>query len=195
MSYCLGLHPVGRRKLGLVVPFLESCNLTISFGMSGHLLSCSLSSCQNLVVVNSSGVKFADLLIESLDLVKICRLAEAFTCSLLSSYQPWSELLDSSSVLSPELDIVGVFVTLNLCGSGQVSDILGDSGKLILPGLGIGRDGVSLGKNCLFSGSIGLQDLNLGGNVFLEIHGSGNSVLREHAARGCLDVLKLSSSS
>jgi len=118
------LNPFIGGSLDLVVPFLESCNLTISFGMSGHLLSCSLSSCQNLVVVDSSGIKFADLLIESLDLVKISRLAEAFASSLLSSNQPGSELLDSSSVLSPELDIVGVFVTLNLGSSSQISDNL-----------------------------------------------------------------------
>merc|ERR1719273_1426428 len=39
--------------------------------------------------------------------------------------------------------------------------------------------------------STSLEDLKLGGNVLLQIHGPGHTVLREHSARGLLDVLQL----
>merc|ERR1719429_47584 len=40
-----------------------------------------------------------------------------------------------------------------------------------------------------------LQNLKLGGNVLLQIHGPGHTILREHSTRGLLDVLQLSGGS
>merc|ERR1719429_320359 len=40
-----------------------------------------------------------------------------------------------------------------------------------------------------------LEILKLGGNVLLQIHGPGNTILREHSTRGLLDVLQLSGGS
>merc|ERR1719320_153904 len=114
---------------------------------------------------------------------------------LLCGNQPGSEFLDTSSVLSPVFDIVGVFVALNLGVGLKVSDILGDPGELILECLGICWDLVPLWEEFSFGCSIGFKDFNLSCNIFLEIHGSCNSIFREHASRGSLDIIKLSSSS
>merc|ERR1712029_552743 len=189
------LHPGVRDSLHLVIPLLESSNFLICLIMSGHLLSSSLGSLQDLQEISAVLVKGLDLLIKRLDLVKVRWLGKTFSSRLLSSSQPWVELLDSSSVLSPVLDIVGVFVALNLGISLQLLNIVCDSLQLILEGLSISRNLVSLGKKSLFSFSIGLEDLKLGSNVFLEVHGSGNSVLRKHVSRSFLDVLELSGSS
>merc|ERR1719249_426121 len=130
-----------------------------------------------------------------LDLCEVRWLGKTFTSCLLSSGQPGSELLDTSSVFSPELDIVGVLVTLNFGVLLELSNILGDSGKLILECLSISWNLVSLGEESCLSGSAFLDDFKLSSNIFLKVHGPGDSVFREHGARGFLDVLKLSSSS
>merc|ERR1711892_1043953 len=107
-----------------------------------------LGSSKNLHVVDTVLVKYTNLLIQSLDFIEICWLGKTLSSGLFSRHQPGGEFLDTSSVFSPELDIVGVFVALNLGVSLEVSHILGDS---------------------------------------------GNSILREHASRGGLDIIKLSS--
>merc|ERR1712145_19559 len=105
------------------------------------------------------------------------------------------EFLDASSVLSPVFDIIGVLVTLNLGVALELENIVCDSLQLILECLGISWDLVNLGQKVLLSLGIGLEDLKLGSNVFLEVHCSGNSVFWEHGTRCLLDVLELSSSS
>merc|ERR1719219_3113671 len=170
---------------------LLGSNLSIGISMSGHLLGSLIGGIEDLQVVVSSLLKVVNLLMQGLDLIKAGRLGETLSSGSLSTHQPGSELLDASPVLGPELDIVGVLVALNLSAGSQVGDILGDPGKLILVGLGISRNLVSLGQKSLLSLSILLQDLNLGSNVLLEVHGPGNTVLRQHGARGFLDVLQL----
>merc|ERR1712058_133501 len=54
---------------------------------------------------------------------------------------------------------------------------------------------ISLGQECLFSGCTSLDDFQLGCNVFLKVHGPGNSVLREHGSGCFLDICKFSSGS
>ena len=108
------LDPGLRHSLDLVKPGLESSHLSVSLSVCGHLERSSLSSLQHLEVVLTGLVKGVDLVIECLDLVKIRWLRQTLSGGLLSTGQPGRELLDASSVLSPELDIIGVFVTLNL---------------------------------------------------------------------------------
>merc|ERR1712106_30764 len=152
-----------------------------------------LGSSKNLHVVDTVLVKYANLLIQSLDFIKIGWLGKTLSGGLFSRHQPGGEFLDTSSVFSPELDIVGVFVALNLGVSLKVSHILGDSGKLVLECLGISRDLVSLWQKSGLYISVGLKDFNLPCNILLEVHGSCNSILREHASRSRLDIIKLSS--
>merc|ERR1712033_154972 len=99
---------------------------------------------------------------------------------LLSRCQPWVEFLDASSVLSPVFDIIGVFVTLNLGVSLELKNIVCDSLQLILECLGISWNLVTLWQKILLSLGIGLEDLKLGSNVFLEVHCPSNSVFWEH---------------
>merc|ERR1719481_919895 len=189
------LDPIVRGGLDLVISLLESSNLSISLSMGGHLLGSSLSSSKNLLVADSCLVEVEDLVVQSLDLVEVRWLSKTFTRGLFSIHKPGGKLLDSCSVLSPELDIIGVLVALNLGGGLEVSDVLGDAGKLIFPGLGISRDLITLGQDSLFSCSQVLDDLDLGSNIFLEVHGPGDPVFRKHGARGRLDVIELSSGS
>merc|ERR1711983_186162 len=65
------LDPSLRDSLDLVKSALECCNLSISFSMCGHLERSSLSSLENLQVVNTGLVKRVDLVIQSLDFIKI----------------------------------------------------------------------------------------------------------------------------
>eukprot|EP00091_Calanus_sinicus_P019437 TRINITY_DN4897_c1_g1_i1.p1 TRINITY_DN4897_c1_g1~~TRINITY_DN4897_c1_g1_i1.p1 ORF type:complete len:183 (+),score=19.85 TRINITY_DN4897_c1_g1_i1:41-550(+) len=65
--------------------------------------------------------------------------------------------------------------------------------SVVLECLSIGRNLVTLWEEFGFCDSIGLKDFNLSCNILLEIHGSGNSVLREHASGCSLDVIKFSS--
>merc|ERR1719219_864816 len=171
---------------------LLGSNLSIGISMSGHLLGSLIGGIEDLQVVVSSLLKVVNLLVQGLDLIKAGRLGETLSSGSLSSHQPGSELLDASPVLGPELDIVGVLVALNLGAGSQVGDILGDPGKLILVGLGISGNLV-LRKKSLLSLSILLQDLKLGSNVFLQVHGPGDTVLRQHGSGGFLDVLQFSS--
>merc|ERR1719158_1320801 len=101
----------------------------------------------------------------------------------------------SGPVLGPELDIVGVLVALNLGVSSQLGDIVSDPVQLVLEGLGVLVNLVSLGKKSSLSCSTALQDFELCSNVLLQIHGPGHTVLGEHGSRGFLDVLELSSGS
>merc|ERR1719481_408211 len=186
------LDPGIRDSLDCIKSCLKSSNFSISFSMCGHLLCSTLGRHENLQVVDTVLVKCKNLLIQSLDLSKIRWLGETFSSSLLGTNQPGGELLDTSSVLSPELNIVGVFVALNLGVGLEVSHVFGDPGKLILEDLGISGNLVSLGQELLLCGCTSLQNFKLGCNVFLKVHSSGNSVLREHGSRGFLDIGKLS---
>merc|ERR1719442_268537 len=67
--------------------------------------------------------------------------------------------------------------------------------QLILEGLGVLVNTISLGKKSSLSCSTAPQDFELSSNVLLQIHGPGNTVLGEHGSRGFLDVLQLSSGS
>merc|ERR1719494_826726 len=55
----------------------------------------------------------------------------------------------------------------------------------------MGINSRSLRKKSKLSGSTSLEDLKLGGNVLLQIHGPGHTILREHSTRGLLYVLQL----
>merc|ERR1712179_324295 len=124
----------------------------------------------------------ADCIQESIVFSKISGLGKSLTGCLLGSNQPRSEFLDTSSVLSPEFDIIGIFVALNSGLLCKVHDILGDSGKLILEGLGISGNLITLGKKFQLCCGISLKDFNFGSNVFLKVHCSCNSVFWEHVA-------------
>merc|ERR1719312_1097951 len=185
-------RPCVRNTLNLVKSGLQSSNLSISFCVCGHKLRSCFSSSEDLEVVDTVFVKCKNLLIKSLDFSKISWLGESLSGGFLCSNQPRCEFLDTSSVLGPEFDIVGVFVTLNSGLLCKVHDILCDSGKLILEGLGISGNLVTLGKKFQFCCGISLEDFNFGSNVFLEVHCSGNSVLWEHVSRCLLDIIELS---
>merc|ERR1712111_285202 len=65
------LDPGVRDSLDLVVSLLEASNLSISLGMCGHLLSSSLGRLENLQEVNTVLLKGLNLVIKSLDLLKV----------------------------------------------------------------------------------------------------------------------------
>merc|ERR1719412_2135925 len=174
---------------------LGSSVCSISLSMSGHLLGSSVCSIKNLSVGKAGLVEGRNLLMKGLDLVQICRLGKTLSSGLLSTSQPGRVLLDSSPVLSPELDIVGVLVALNLGVCSQLGNIVCDPLQLILEGLGVGIHLVSLGKKSKLGGSSFSKNRTLGGNILLEVHGPGYTILREHGAGSLLDVLKLSSGS
>merc|ERR1711992_260381 len=161
--------------------------------MSGHLLSSSLSSSQNLQEVDTVLVEGLDLIVESLHFVEGRRLGETLSSRFLCSSQPGRELLDTSPVLSPVLDVVGVFVALDLGVGLELHNVVGDPLQLVFEGLSVGRNLVTLGQEVQLPGGVGLEDLQLGSNVLLEVHGPGNSVLGQHSTGGFLDVLQLSS--
>merc|ERR1719340_433709 len=185
------LHPGLGHGLHLVKSFPESGHLGISLSVSGHLERGSLSSNQDLHVVDTGLVEAGDLVVESLDIVQGGGLGETLGGGLLSSGQPGGELLDTSPVLGPELDVVGVLVALHLGVGLQLLHVLDDPGQLVLEHLGVGGDLLSLGQQVRLGGSAGLEDLQLGGDVLLEIHGPGHSVLGQHGAGGLPDVLQL----
>merc|ERR1719192_959923 len=126
-----------------------------------------------------------------LDLVEVGGLGKTLGGGLLSTSQPGRVLLDSGPVLGPELDIVGVLVALNLGVGSKLGDVVSDPVQLILEGLGMGINSRSLRKKSKLSSSTSLEDLKLGGNVLLQIHGPGHTILREHSTGGLLDVLQL----
>merc|ERR1719499_1824806 len=109
----------------------------------------------------------------------------------INSSQPRRVLLDSGPVLGPELDVVGVLVALNLGVSSKLGDVVSDPVQLILEGLGMGVNVTTLRKKSSLGLGALLQNLKLGGNVLLQIHGPGHTILREHSTRGLLDVLQL----
>merc|ERR1719151_277672 len=189
------LHPLVADSLDLGVPLLQSSNLGISLTMGGHLLGSAVGGIKNLSVREAGLVKGRHLLVQSLDLVEVRWLGKTLSCGLLSPSQPGRVFLDSGPVLSPELDIVGVLVALNLGVSSQLGDVLSDPVQLILEGLGVFVNTVSLGKKSSLSCSTALQDFELCSNVLLQIHGPGHTVLGEHGSRGFLNVLQLSSGS
>merc|ERR1719447_1441273 len=174
---------------------LQSSNLGICLTMGGHLLSGTIGSIKNLGVGKAGLVEGGDLLVQSLDLIEIRWLGKTLSGGLLSSSQPGRVLLDSGPVLSPVLDIVGVLVALNLGVGSQLGDVVSDPVQLILEGLGVLVNLVTLGKKSSLSGSTALKDFELCGNVLLQIHGPGHTILREHSSRCFLDVLQLSSCS
>merc|ERR1719445_778693 len=186
------LHPGVGDGLHLVVSLLEGGHLSVSLSVSGHLERGSLSSNENLHVVDAGLVEAGNLLVESLHIIQRGRLGESLGGGFFSIGQPWRELLDSSSVLSPKLDVVGVFVALHLGVGLQLLHVLDDPGQLVLEDLSVGWDLFSLGEKVGLSLGAGLEDLQLGGDVLLEVHGPGHSVLGQHGARGLLDVLQLS---
>merc|ERR1719220_890717 len=159
--------------------------------MSGHLLCSTVGGLKDLGVSEAGLVKGGNLLIQSLDLIEIGWLGKTLSGGLLSSSQPGRVLLDSGPVLGPELDIVGVLVALNLGVSSQLGDIVGDPGQLILEGLGVLVNLVTLGKKGSLSCGAALKDLELSSNVLLQIHGPGHTILREHCSGCFLDVLQL----
>merc|ERR1712157_446643 len=187
------LDPGVGDSLDLDVPLLESSNLSISLSMGGHLLGSSVGSLKDLEEVHAVLLKGLDLVIKSLDLSQVGGFGQTLSGSLLSTSQPGVELLDASSVLSPVLDIVGVLVALNLGVTLELLDVVSDPLELILESLGISGDLVTLGQELKLILGILSKDLELGGDVLLEVHGPCNSVLREHGAGGLLDVLELSS--
>merc|ERR1719331_658018 len=185
------LDPLIADSLDLVVPLLKSSNLGISLSVCGHLLGSTVGGIKDLGVSKAGLIEGGHLLVQSLDLIEVRWLGETLSSGLLSSGQPGRVLLDSGPVLSPELDIVGVLVTLNLSVSGQLGDIVGDPVQLILEGLGVLVNLVTLGKKSSLSGSAALKDLELSSNVLLQIHGPGHTILGEHSSRSFLDVLQL----
>merc|ERR1740131_151781 len=118
-------------------------------------------------------------------------LGETLSSRFLCSSQPGRELLDTSPVLSPVLNVVGVLVALDLGVGLQLHDVVGDPLQLVLEGLSISGDLVTLGQKLHLSGGVSLEDLQLGSNVLLKVHGPGNSVFRQHSTGGFLDVLQL----
>merc|ERR1719219_2672069 len=145
--------------------------------MSGHLLCSTVGGLKDLGVSEAGLVKGGNLLVQSLDLIEVGWLGKTLGGSLLGSSQPGRVLLDSGPVLGPELDIVGVLVALNLGVSSQLGDIVSDPVELILESLSV------------------LEDLELGSDVLLQIHGSGHTIFGEHCSGGFLDVLQLISGS
>merc|ERR1719447_88384 len=172
---------------------LLSGNLGISLAMGSHLLSGTIGGIKNLGIGKAGLVEGGDLLVQSLDLIEIRWLGKTLSGSLLSSSQPGRVLLDSGPVLSAVLDIVGVLVALNLGVGSQLGDVVSDPVQLILEGLSVGINTCSLRKKSSLSGSTALENFNLCGNVLLQIHGPGHTILREHSSRCFLDVLQLSS--
>merc|ERR1719331_2826415 len=189
------LDPLIADSLDLVVPLLKSSNLGISLSVCGHLLGSTVGGIKDLGVSKAGLVKGGHLLVQRLDLIEVRWLGETLSSGLLSSGQPGRVLLDSGPVLSPELNIVGVLVTLNLSVSGQLGDIVGDPVQLILEGLGVLVNLVTLGKKISLSSSAALKNFELSSNVLLQIHGPGHTILGEHSSGGFLDVLQLSSGS
>merc|ERR1719300_1245750 len=179
------LHPAIGDCLDLAVPLLETSDLGISLSVSGHLLSSSLSSRKDLHEVDTVLVEGLDLIVESLHFVEGRRLGETLSSRFLCSSQPGGELLDTSPVLSPVLDALDLGVGL------QLHDVVGDPLQLVLEGLSISGDLVTLGQQLKLPVGVSLEDLQLGSNVLLEVHGPGNSVLGKHSTGGFLDVLQL----
>jgi hypothetical protein len=105
--------------------------------VSGHLLGRLVGSVKDLQVGQAGPVEGGDLLMKGLDLIQVRRLSKAISRCLLGGNQPGSELLDAGPVLSPEFDIVGVFVALDLGITSQLGDIVADPLQLVLPGLRI----------------------------------------------------------
>ena len=131
------LHPFVADSLDLVVPLLEASNLSISLSVCGHLLGGTIGGIQNLGVGKAGLVEGGHLLVQGLDLVEVRGLRQTLSGGLLSTSQPGRVLLDSGPVLGPELDIVGVLVTLNFGVSSQLGDIVSDPVELILEGLSV----------------------------------------------------------
>merc|ERR1719228_1722838 len=143
------LDPFIAGDLNFVEASTKSSDFSISLSVSGHLLGSIIGSCKDPQVLYSSLVRGANSVVQSLDFIEAGRLDKTFSCSLLGLKQPGSEFLDTSPVLSPVLDIIGILVTLSLGVSIQVIDILGDSCQFILKGLSILVNLVTLRKEAL----------------------------------------------
>merc|ERR1712186_138555 len=179
-----------RDSLHLGVSLTESSPLGVGSFMGGHLLRCGIGSLQKLEMVNAGFVECVDLIVEGLGFIQVGGFGKTFTSGSLRGCQPGSEFLDASLVLSPELDIFGVFVAFNGHLLLEIFNILHNSVKLILEVFGILRDSITLGQQFELLGSFSLDDLNLGGDIFLKVHGSGHTVLRGHAGGAVLDVIE-----
>ena len=134
------LDPVIGDTLDLGVPHLERGHFGVTLCMGGHLLGSATRRSQDLHVVDGSFVEGQNLGVQGLHLDKVGRFGQTLGGGLLRRDQPGSELLDAGPVLSPELDIVGVFVALADSVGLQVLDKLGDPVKLILEELSIRRN-------------------------------------------------------
>merc|ERR1711923_350924 len=185
------LHPLVADGLDLGVPLPQSSNLGISLSVCGHLLGGTIGGIQNLGVGKAGLVEGGHLLVQGLDLVEVGGLGQTLSSGLLGTSQPRRVLLDSGPVLGPELDIVGVFVALNLGVSSKLGDVVSDPVQLVLEGLSVLVNVSTLREKSSLGLSALLQNLKLGGNVLLQIHGPGHTILREHSTRGLLDVLQL----
>merc|ERR1719192_2186864 len=126
-----------------------------------------------------------------LDLVEVRGLRQTLSGGLLGTSQPGRVLLDSGPVLGPELDIVGVLVALNLGVGSELGDVVSDPVQFVLESLSVLVNVSTLREKSSLGLSALLQNLKLGSNVLLQIHGPGHTILREHSARGLLDVLQL----
>merc|ERR1719402_1538400 len=126
-----------------------------------------------------------------LNLVEVRGLGQTLSGGLLSTSQPGRVLLDSGPVLGPELDIVGVLVALNLGIGSKLGDVVSDPVQLVLESLSVLVNVTTLREKSSLGLSALLQNLKLGGNVLLQVHGPGHTILREHSTRGLLDVLQL----
>merc|ERR1711913_156832 len=189
------LHPLVADGLDLSVPLPQSSNLGISLSVCGHLLGGTIGGIQNLGVGKAGLVEGGHLLVQGLDLVEVRGLRQTLSGSLLGTSQPGRVLLDSGPVLGPELDIVGVLVALNLGVGSKLGDVVSDPVQLVLESLSVLVNVTTLREKSSLGLSALLQNLKLGGNVLLQIHGPGHTILREHSTRGLLDVLQLGSGS
>merc|ERR1719445_2922276 len=87
------LDPGVRGGLHLGVSFSESGDLIISLLMGSHLLGSSVGSIKDLEIIEAALVEGKHLLIQSLDLIKVCGLGESLSGRLLGAGEPGVELL------------------------------------------------------------------------------------------------------
>merc|ERR1719483_413138 len=139
-------HTEADSEVALMKARLHKSNFTVCLSMCSHLISSSFSSNKNLKIIDTVLLKCLDILIKCFDFSEIRWLGKSLSCCLFSSNQPRCELLNASSVLSPVLDIIGIFVTLNPCIFLKISAKLGYSVKLILESLGIRWNLLTLGE-------------------------------------------------
>merc|ERR1711884_304622 len=110
-----------------------------------------------------------------------------------------TSLVEGQDLVIESLDLaevrrLGETLAGGLLSACQPWGELFDASPVLVPEhLGVSGHLVALGQELSLGGGAGLQDLELGGNVLLQVHGPGNSVLGQHSTRRFLDVLQLSS--